>query len=192
MENVIENGAVVSEYLPGTAPLPRNFPARNRIISGLSLGVVIVEAAKNSGSLITADFALEQGREVFALPGDVNRHNSMGTNKLIQDGAKLITCVEDILEELQIYTITDDAALKALKRNNSGYDLNDRVKYGNLNSDEWRIVENLMHEPMNIDFLVNVTGYDVKDVNSILTMLELKGIVEQTQGKIFKLKRQYP
>ncbi|NSW89894.1 MAG: DNA-protecting protein DprA [Firmicutes bacterium] len=191
MEDIIENGAVISEYLPGTAPLPKNFPARNRIISGLSLGVVVVEAAENSGSLITANFALEQGREVFALPGDINRINSRGTNKLIKEGAKLTTCIEDILEELEIYNIVNNTASKRTKGNDKSYGLHDQINYKGLNNEERRIVECLMYEPMHIDFLVNMTGYSIKYINSVLTMLELKGIVEQMQGKIFKLRNQY-
>jgi len=190
MEDIIKSGAVISEYLPEAVPLPRNFPARNRIISGLSLGVVVVEASKNSGSLITANFALEQGREVFALPGDINRVNSQGTNKLIQDGAKLVTCVEDILEELRIYNIIDEAKLNGLKSKYQYHGFDKREIYGNLSDDEWCIVENLMHEPMHVDVLVKMTGYDVKEVNYILTMLELKGVVEQVQGRVYKLRRQ--
>lgn len=98
-EEISRQGAVISEFPVDSAPLPCNFPRRNRVISGLSLGVVVVEAARNSGALITADFALEQGREVFALPGKVDSFTSFGTNELIKQGAKLVSCVDDIIEE---------------------------------------------------------------------------------------------
>jgi DNA processing protein len=189
MECIINSGAVISEYLPGTAPIQRNFPARNRIISGLSLGVIIVEAAANSGSLITADFALEQGREVFAVPGDIKRPNSAGANKLIQQGAKLITCAGDVLEELKSY-LGDDPVLKSFNQITSTYNgLNNQTFYGDLSSEELCIVENLNHEPLNTDMLIKRTGYNIKIINAILTMLELKGIVEQIEGKMFKLKK---
>jgi DNA processing protein len=102
MEQIVQKGAVISEYPPGTRPMPQNFPARNRIISGISEGVVIVEAGVNSGSLITANFALDQGREVFAVPGNIDSINSVGTNKLISEGAKLIASVHDIVSELNL------------------------------------------------------------------------------------------
>ena len=101
LEEIIrEDGLVMTEYLPKTRPMSYNFPARNRIISGISRGVLVVEAGVKSGSLITTDFALEQGRDVFAIPGNIGYKNSEGTNSLIKDGAKLVTCAEDILEEI--------------------------------------------------------------------------------------------
>ena len=99
-EIIKRNGAIISEYVIGTKPLAKNFPKRNRIISGISSGVVIVEAKERSGSLITADFALEQGKELYVVPGNINSPNSYGTNELIKQGAKVLTNVEDILEDL--------------------------------------------------------------------------------------------
>ena len=102
LNKIIETGgAIVTEYQEDEYPLPEHFPKRNRIISGLSDGIVVVEAGKRSGSLITVDFALDQGKEVFAVPGDINSKTSKGTNNLIQDGAKLVTNILDILEEYQ-------------------------------------------------------------------------------------------
>ncbi|MBQ3144990.1 MAG: DNA-processing protein DprA [Clostridia bacterium] len=100
-EIVNSGGTIISEYVIGTKPLAQNFPKRNRIISALSEGVVVVEAKQKSGTLITVDFALEQGRELYIVPGNINSANSYGTNELIKQGAKLITCIEDILEDLQ-------------------------------------------------------------------------------------------
>jgi len=100
-EDISKNGAVISEFASDTPPMPYNFPRRNRIISGMAIGVVVVEAAVRSGSLITANFALEQGRDVFAMPGNINSSRSNGTNALIKDGAKLVEDVSDILDEFE-------------------------------------------------------------------------------------------
>ena len=100
-EQIIKTGgAVISEYVIGTKPVARNFPRRNRIISGMSDGVLVVEAKEKSGTLITVDFAQEQGKDIYAVPGNINNPNSYGTNELIKQGAKVVTCVEDILEDI--------------------------------------------------------------------------------------------
>lgn len=106
-KEILKKNLIVSEYLVGTKPEARNFPARNRIISGLSQGVVVVEAREKSGSIITVDFALEQGRNVYAVPGNVNSYNSMGTNELIKQGAKLVTDYNDIVEDMQNYNMVN-------------------------------------------------------------------------------------
>jgi len=180
MQGIIENGACISEYLPGTKPLAGNFPARNRIISGMSMGVIVIEAGEKSGSLITANFALEQGREVFALPGNVNSINSTGTNKLIKEGAKMVTSLDDILEEIDIYFKNSNYGSFAKK-------IKDDKLLRGLDEDEIKIVECLKLEPAHIDDIAVKTGLNIKVVNAAIVMLELKGIVQQLSGKIYKL-----
>lgn len=177
MKKISETGVVISEYLPGTPPSKFNFPARNRIISGMSLGTVIIEASEKSGSLITANYALEQGREVFALPGNIDSKNSAGTNRLIRDGAKIVLDIGDILEELNVSKI---ARNKFYKRK--------RISKAGLEEDEMVIVRKLMNAPMHIDSIADSCDMNVSTVGSILVMLELKGIIEQMPGKIYCLK----
>lgn len=165
-EEIIKNGAVVSEYPLGIVPTPWNFPARNRIISGLSLGTVIVEAGIKSGSLITADFALEQGREVFAVPGGINSPNSAGTNSLIKNGAKLVSEVGDILEELNI-------GFESLPQKNTQFE---------FDKEEALIAACLRDSGRTADELSLLTGLEVGMVLSKTTLMEIKGIINSING----------
>ncbi|HOA55445.1 MAG: DNA-processing protein DprA [Acetivibrionales bacterium] len=176
MDEIIKHGAVISEFLPGTEPARYNFPARNRIISGISLGVTVVEAGEKSGSLITADYALEQGREVFAVPGNINSYNSTGTNKLIREGAKIVTGVGDILDELKI-------------GHNSQKSYNDvkKTELMKLSRDEKTIAQRLLNGPVHLDVISRECGMSVQMTSSILLMLELSGFVEQLPGNYYKL-----
>jgi DNA processing protein len=168
------NGALISEFPMGTLPLAENFPRRNRIISGLSRGVLVVEAAEKSGSLITAEYALEQGREVFAVPGNINSSGSRGANRLIKQGAKLVDTVEDILEEMPR--------------------INPPVVKGASNTPAFSLTPNeaavytlLAASPLQIDDIIVKSGLTVGDVSAILLRLELKGAVMQLPGKNFAI-----
>ena len=180
---IAATGAVVTEYEDDMAPLAQQFPARNRIISGLSLGVVIVEAAKNSGALITANFAAEQGRTVFAVPGKVSSNTSSGTNELIKDGACLIQSVDDIFDELSIAEITpagaESAAAEKISRQTKAY------IYNSLTDDERKIYKNLSDEPIYIDELLKKASIEQTKAAKILLNLELKKLIVQLPGKQF-------
>lgn len=172
-EEMVQKGALVSEFPLGTLPLAENFPRRNRIISGISRGVLVVEARENSGSLITAQCALEQGREVFAIPGNINTSNSRGTNLLIKQGAKLVESVEDILEELPERCRSHGSP--AAKPSFS------------LTPQEAAIYTLLTASPLHIDDLIVKSELTVGDVSSILLRLELKGALTQLPGKYFAI-----
>lgn len=190
MERIIKSGTVISEYPPGTAPIPFNFPARNRIISGLSQGVVIVEASEKSGSLITADFALEQGRDVFAVPGNINSGNSKGTNRLIREGAKIITGAGDILEELKIdHSGSADfcGGMNLYETKLGRAQICTESDIVQLGADEKTIAQRLLNGPAHLDVIARDCGISVQLASSLLVMLELSGFVEQLPGKFFKL-----
>ena len=209
---VAENGAVVSEYPPGAPPARQNFPARNRIISGLSLGVVIVEAPEGSGALITADWALQQGRDVFAVPGNVDRPTFAGSNRLIGEGAKLISCAEDLLEEylplfperLQppetseiggisppVSAKSEDFSVGSAKKS---VDKSGNAEYIDLSMSRMELDENektvlslLGSEPRHVDDLALDCGLPPHRVLAALTKLELLGVAGQRPGKLFYL-----
>jgi len=145
-ERVIKNGALISEYGPGTPAMPYQFPERNRIVSGLSVGVLIVEAKEKSGSLITAKLALEQNKDIFAVPGHIFSPMSTGTNKLIQEGAKLVTKVEDILEELEL------SGIKTERKNIE------------LEGNEKKVFEVLSNENLHTDDIIKNIGGNVYSV----------------------------
>jgi DNA processing protein len=164
---IAKAGAVVSDYALGTPPEATNFPPRNRIISGLAKGVVIVEAGEVSGALITADFAAEQGRDVFAVPGNIHQRTSLGANKLIQQGAKIVTGVADILEELNLALVTEHRTARAALP---------------ADATEEQLLACLSAEPVHIDELGAQMGMPIAQVSGALALMELKGMVRQVGG----------
>ena len=180
-QDIARNGAVISEFPVNTEPFRQNFPRRNRVISGLSLGVLVVEAARNSGALITADFALEQGREVFALPGGVDSLTSFGTNALIKQGAKLVSSVDDILEEFDVRAL--GIAGNALKEDRS---VSDTICARPDLSDAEEVLYNaISEEPVPLDEIVERTSLDVATILDIIMRLQLKRLIRQLPGKQF-------
>ena len=180
---ISENGAVVSEFTLLTEPEGHNFPLRNRIISGMSLGTVVVEATKKSGSLITARLAAEQNREVFAVPGSIQSFKSTGTHTLIKQGAKLVEHAQDIIEELVPF----------LEKNKSpkNKSLNEfKGKTASLDADESRVFNALEPYPIHIDNLARKISMKPGKLSSILLKLELNGMVQQLPGKFFILSDQ--
>jgi DNA processing protein len=173
MKAIETSGAVVSEFPFGTEPNKENFPKRNRIISGLSLGVVVIEATLDSGSLITVGYALEQGKEIFAVPGNVTSRNSKGTNDLIKKGARLVENPEEVIGELS-------PLLKGILREN-------KKSIPEMNKDEEVMHGCLDIEPKHIDSITRQMNMPPAKALSVLLGLELKGLVRQSGGKHFSL-----
>jgi len=167
LASIAEQGAVVSEYAPGTSPLPKFFPIRNRIISGLARGIIIVEAAEKSGSLITADWALEQGRDVFAVPGSIFSATSRGTHKLIKFGAKPVETVADILEEYSLCPVKPKCISASMLNEE------DTLVYNALNFDN----------PLGMEEINMMTKLPPQVISYTLLQLELKGLISQFNGQ---------
>lgn len=178
---IADNGAVVSEFPLFTEPMAYNFPRRNRIISGMALGTVVVEAAKRSGSLITARLAAEQNRDVFAVPGNISSNMSRGTHYLIKQGAKLVERAEDILEEFVNIIETEGPDDNTVQDKSAGIPLD-------LSSEEKSIFKALSPYPLHIDDLAGKVSMATGKLLSVLLQLELKEIVQQSSGNFFSLK----
>lgn len=172
---IMERGALISEYPLGTRPKADNFPRRNRILSGISLGVLVVEAGEKSGALITAEQALQQNREVFAIPGSILSPTSRGTNNLLQQGAKLVRNYLDILEELNLAMVTQQLEMKELLPTDKTESL---------------LLKQLSAEPTHIDEICRQSGLAAALVGGTLTMMELKGMVKQVGGMNYVLARE--
>jgi DNA processing protein len=166
-ERMMERGAIISDYAPGTPPEASNFPPRNRIISGLSLAVVVVEAGETSGALITAEFAAEQGREVFAVPGSILAPQSKGTNKLIQNGALPLLSVNDLMQALDITRVGEQKAARKIMP---------------ADAIEAKLLTVLTNEPLHVDEIRSQSELPIEKVSAALVLMELKGMVRQVGG----------
>jgi len=174
-EEIVEKGgAVISEYPPGTIPTRYTFPRRNRIVAGMSLGTLVIEAPEESGALITAQCALDNGRDVFAVPQNINSENSVGPNNLIKNGAKLITNYQEILEALNLQEIKNFIDNKQIIPDSPI---------------EEKILNCLSKEPQHVDLIIKETKLDSPTVNSNLTLMEMKGKVKNLGGMMYILGR---
>lgn len=168
-KEIIKNGAIISEYPLGIEAIPQNFPARNRIISGMVKGVLIVEANKKSGSLITGDFALEQGRDVFAVPGNINSPSSKGTNELIKNGAKLVDSISDIIEEYYGLLDMNNVCTKEIV----------------FNETEAEIINLLKISGKSLDDIIEAISIEPSKVLSAITLLEIRCVIKQIDGAFY-------
>jgi DNA processing protein len=173
-EQIKKRGYIASEYVPGTHPDRTTFPERNRIISGLADGLIVVEAGQKSGALITAEFALAQGRELFAVPGAPGSKKSVGTNQLLRQGAKLVTCADDVFEELP--RLKGQIAATRFRR------------LPDVTPAEKQLTDMLVDGPLQVDQLARATAMTSPEVMELLLALELKGVIEELPGKRYLLK----
>ena len=175
---IVESGALVGEYPLGVRPRPQNFPRRNRIISGLALGVLVVEASETSGAMWTVRWALDQGREVFAVPGSIFSPVSRGVNRLVQDGAKLVLSHTDVLEELNLSALGHGAAYQQEMPGFLGPGTRDRGQ-GARSEEQDALLSFIGHEPVHIDEVCRSAGVAIASVSSTLAILEIQGVVKQ-------------
>ncbi len=213
MERIIKHGAVISEYPPSTPPVGKHFPRRNRIISGMSRGTLVVQAPQKSGALITAGLALDSGRDVFAVPGDINSYLSRGTNMLIKQGAKLVESSKDIINEYQAememlekpemleFEFEYEPEIKEKKKksdekekqkpklpvNNEKIISIDDERYSRLDDDEKSIIEQLIKRNMHIDDIQRNTNISIEKLTTKLTVLEMQSFIVQMPGKLFRI-----
>ena len=198
-EKIAENGALFTEYPPGVSALPQHFPRRNRVISGLCHGVLVVEAAFKSGAMLTVNWALEQDRDVFAVPGSALSEKSKGTNWLIQQGAKLTTVADDILEELNIEVPPQITEFLPEGSSKNGSDsgknaLDNLAREHNVLSIERRVADllEISDGPMHVDDITRALGESAAAVSSVLVMLELRGSARQVGSMQFIVDRERP
>ncbi|MCF7969724.1 MAG: DNA-processing protein DprA [Methylococcaceae bacterium] len=173
--DIVNNGVLISEFPPGTSAKANHFPRRNRIISGLCIGLLVVEAAKQSGSLITARMALEQNREVFAIPGSIYNPLARGCNSLIREGAKLVETTQDILEELAHLFQPPTIPAPSLPTSNRP----------SLDTEQQKLLNYIQYSPTSIDQMVTESGFSVENIASHLLMLEIQGYISPTNGGSF-------
>lgn len=199
MEEIIETGIAISEYPPGDKPDAWHFPRRNRIISGIAQGTLVVEAPKRSGSLITADYAVDQGKDLFAVPGDINKEHSVGTNNLLKQYATPVTSARDIFDYYSV-SYSEISKIRELqkkkgvlpqteykeKEKEKKANINDE-KYKDLNDSEKSIITKLIEKNSNFDELLESTQIPADKLTSLITMLEIKGKIKTLPGKIFTL-----
>lgn len=176
-ERLITQGALISDYPLNTAPEASNFPPRNRIISGLAMTVIIIEAGLDSGAMITASFAADQGREVFAVPGNITAPQSQGTNRLIRDGARPLLSAQDILETLNLDNIQEQQAARVILP---------------ADATEAQLLHVIGQEPVHVDEIRSQTGLPIEKVSAALAMMELKGMVRQVGGMNYIAVRELP
>ena len=175
-EQILQSGCVISEYYPGTPPSPGNFPARNRIISGLSLATIVVESREKGGSMITVRMAQEQGREVFAVPGNIDSPASKGTNQLICEGAMPVTCAEDVLFAMGWQTERYRQPQKS-----ASFQATDQM--------EQTVYDALSKGDLALDALCQLTGLAASQLSACLTLMEIRGIIKQLPGRVYTLEK---
>lgn len=179
-DDICKNGVVMTEYPPGTRPYRENFPRRNRIMAGLSYGVIVAQAPEKSGSLITASYAIENDRDVFVIPADIFEDGFEGSHKLIKQGAKIVTCAEDVIREYPYIDFNKVKKVKPVK----GLE---KIDMNMLNAEERDIVTLIGDGEMHIDDIARTLGKTSAEINTLMMMLEINGIVKKDQGNIYYL-----